>query len=68
MVKDFECVEKRKKERERKEERKARIQVYRDSPGGPMVKTLHIQSKGPGLISSQGTIPHMLQLRPGAAK
>ena len=33
----------------------------RDSPGGPVVKTLHFQYKGMGLISGQGTkIPHAM--------
>ena len=33
----------------------------RDSPGGPVVKTLHFQCKGMGSISGQGTkIPHAM--------
>ena len=46
-----------------------------DFPGGPVVKTLVSQCRGPGLIPGQGTRSHMrqqssrvLQLRPSAAE
>ena len=35
----------------------------RSTTGGPVVKTLHSQCRGLGLIPSQGTRSHMLQLR-----
>ena len=35
----------------------------RDFPGGPVVKTLWSQCRGPGSIAGQGTRSHMLQLR-----
>ena len=35
----------------------------RDFSGGPVVKTLHFQCRGPGSIPGQGTRSCMLQLR-----
>ena len=35
----------------------------RDFTGGSVVRTLHCQCRGPGLIPSQGTRSHMPQLR-----
>ena len=34
-----------------------------DFPGSPAAETLCVQSRGPGLIPSQGTRSHMPQLR-----
>ena len=40
----------------------------RDSPGGPVARTLISQCWGPGFDLRLGTISHMPQLRPCAAK
>ena len=42
--------------------------MARDVPGGPVVKTLHSQGRGPGSIPGQGTRSHMPQLRPSIAQ
>ena len=49
--------------------------MYRDFPGGPVVKTPHTNAGGTGLIPGQGSKSHMWQTRvcmpqprPGAAK
>ena len=37
--------------------------MHKDFAGSPVVKTLHSQSRGLGLVPDQGTRSHILQLR-----